>query len=410
MKQYLIIYLIAFFVLFVRLSLFYSSPNPYRVGEVITIKTTLLSEPTVKGDYQSFTTFANGHVRVYVKVASSEQLHYGDSLILRGVLDTLQIGEKELLLLDKPELIKQTPSRLISTLATFRTLSTKLYREVLSADQAGLLLGIVYGIKSPLSYRFSQAIQSVGLTHVSAASGMNVTLLASFLGIVLIPFMKRQKTVCVIIAFLITYMILSGMQGSILRATLMGGSAIIAGIFGRQRQGVYLLFLSAYILLFISPVLLQDLGFQLSFLSTLGILLFSPLVENLVAGRILLEDLATSWCAQIFTLPLLLTIFGNYNLLSLLVNMLVLWVVAPLMILGGLASICGIFVPALSTLLLALCIPLLWYFQSVTLFFAKFETTVQIEQIAPAFIIAYYCLVIGGYLFWKQKKKSLAEF
>lgn len=410
MKQFIAIWTMLLIFLIIRLYLFYSSPNPYHVGEAVAIQTTLLSEPTVKGDYQSFTAFANGHVRVYVKVASSERIHYGDSLILRGVLVTLQIGQKEILLLDKPEVKKQTPHTIISTLATFRTLSTRLYREVLSADQAGLLLGIVYGIKSPLSYRFSEAIQSVGLTHVSAASGMNVTLLASFLGIVLVPFMKRQKTVFVIIVFLITYMILSGMQGSILRATLMGGSAIIASIFGRQRQGVYLLFLSAYLLLFISPMLLQDLGFQLSFLSTLGILLFSPLAENLVAGRILLEDLATSWCAQIFTLPLLLVTFGNYNLLSLLVNMLVLWVVAPLMILGGIASLLGTVFPVISYWLLVVCIPLLWYFQSVTLFFAKFETTIQIEHIAPAFIMAYYCLVLGGYLFWKQKRKFLAEF
>jgi competence protein ComEC len=376
------------------------------VGQHVTFPVTLLSEPVQKGNYQTFSIFARGHFRVLVKVLSSEKLQYGDTLMLEGILTATKLGGKDMLLLDKPTVTHLAPTIWLSFLSGFRERSKQLYSQILSPDQASLLLGIVYGIKSPMSYRFSQAIQSVGLTHVSAASGMNVTLLTGFLGKILIIFMKRQKTVGVIIGILLIYMVLSGMQGSILRATFMGGGAILAGILGRQRQGLYLLCITAYVLLFISPLLLQDLGFQLSFLATLGILLFSPLLEGVVAGRILLEDFATSWCAQVFSLPLILVTFGHYNPLSLMVNMLVLWVVAPLMILGGVASIIGIFTPALSYVLLALCIPLLWYFQSLTLYFAKFQTNMYVTSLSLPFILCYYSVAGGGYFFMKRYQNA----
>jgi competence protein ComEC len=339
---------------------------------------------------------------VLVKIVPKEKLEYGDVLLLDGVLTGSNIGGSEVLVLNKPTITKIPKPLWFSLLHKFRVGSKNLYTQVLPTDQASLLLGIVYGIKSPMSNRFSSAIQTVGLTHVSAASGMNVTLLCGFLGTTLMVFMKRQKTVGMIVGILVIYMVLSGLQGSILRATLMGGGAILAGIFGRQKQGVYLLFLTACVLLFISPLLLSDLGFQLSFLSTLGILLFSPFVTDLTGDKILLEDLATSWCAQLLSLPLILITFGKYNLLSLLVNMLVLWVVAPLMILGGLASILGAIVPVIGYLLLVISIPLLWYFQTVTLYFSRFQTSLTISSFPVSFMIFYYCFVGVGYLCLKR--------
>jgi ComEC/Rec2-related protein len=408
MKQYIVTYFIAISILLVRLFLFYSSPSPYRVGQKIQLQTTLLSEPVQKGSYQTFTVFAKGHYRVLVKTELTQKLEYGDVLLLDGVFTGSVIGGNEVLALNKPKITKVSKPIWLSLLHQFRQGSKQLYTHVLPTDQASLLLGIVYGIKSPMSYRFSSAIQNVGLTHVSAASGMNVTLLCGFLGTTLMFFMKRQKTVGMIVGVLVIYMVLSGLQGSILRATLMGGGAILAGIFGRQKQGVYLLVLTACVLLFISPLLLSDLGFQLSFLSTLGILLFSPFVTSLTGDKILLEDLATSWCAQVLSLPLILITFGKYNLLSLVVNMLVLWVVAPLMILGGLASILGTIVPVIGYLLLVISIPLLWYFQTVTLYFSRFQTGLTISSFPVSLIIFYYCFVGVGYICLKryQDKKN----
>lgn len=402
MKPLLLFIGVLLFALFIRLYFFYASPSPYRVGEHVVLQTTLLSEPVQKGNYQTFTIFAKGHFRVLVKTIPKETLEYGDVLLVDGVLTSSNIGGAEVLTLNKPAITKLPTPLWFSWLHKFRVGSKKLYTHVLPTDQASLLLGIVYGIKSPMSYRFSSAIQTVGLTHVSAASGMNVTLLCGFLGTILMVFMKRQKTVGMIVGILVIYMVLSGLQGSILRATLMGGGAILSSIFGRQKQGVYLLFLTACLLLFISPVLLSDLGFQLSFLSTLGILLFSPFVTRLIGDKILLGDLATSWCAQLLSLPLILMTFGKYNLLSLLVNMLVLWVVAPLMILGGIASLVGLIFPPFAYLLLFLGAPLLWYFQTVTLYFSRFQTTLTIFSFPVSFIIFYYCFVGVGYMYLKR--------
>jgi len=129
-------------------------------------------------------------------------------------------------------------------------------------------------------------------------------------------------------------------------------------------DGAYILFLTGFVMLFLWPQFLTDVGFQLSFAATLGIMVIPSLFkrwENALSG-----DFLTTFSAQATTLPILLGSFGTYSLWSVLVNLLVLWTVPVLMILGGFAAMVSFVFAPLSKLLLYLCLPFLVYFQFIT--------------------------------------------
>lgn len=124
-----------------------------------------------------------------------------------------------------------------------------------------------------------------------------------------------------------------------------------AGILGRQKTGILTLFMSGYLLLLWQPNFLFDVGFQLSFMATCGIMFVKSLLDQLFIklgkiGEVSGETVTTTLAAQLGTLPILLSVFGQVDVLSIFVNALVLWTVPFLMIFGSLAAIgCLLFVP-----------------------------------------------------------------
>jgi competence protein ComEC len=141
-------------------------------------------------------------------------------------------------------------------------------------------------------------------------------------------------------------------------------------------------------MLFLWPQFLTDIGFQLSFASTLGIMVIPNLFkkwENALSG-----DLLTTISAQAATLPMLLGSFGTYSLWSVVVNALVLWTVPILMILGGFAAIISFIFSPLAKALLYLCLPFLVYFQSVANFFAGLKGSITVQSLPWQLTVGYY--------------------
>jgi len=113
-------------------------------------------------------------------------------------------------------------------------------------------------------------------------------------------------------------------------------------LLGRQYSGWFGLWFAAGLMLLIQPHLIFDLGFQLSVLSTGGIMYFQPLIARV---PFLTEDITTSISAQLTTTPIILFAFGTYGTLSLITNALVLWMISPIMIVGGIAGLLGLLIP-----------------------------------------------------------------
>jgi len=110
-----------------------------------------------------------------------------------------------------------------------------------------------------------------------------------------------------------------------------------------------------------------DIGFILSFVSTMSIMLFQSKIDKKVQflPKVIKEGFTTSLSAQIGVTPILFVTFGQFNIWSPLINALILWTVPILMVLGALGGVVGLAVPFLGKSILWLSYPLLWWFVGV---------------------------------------------
>ncbi|MGK7884485.1 MAG: ComEC/Rec2 family competence protein [Crocosphaera sp.] len=155
---------------------------------------------------------------------------------------------------------------------------------------------------------------NIGLSHVLAASGFHVALL---LGIIfwITQSLSPSKKLIIGVIILIFYVGLTGIQPSILRAALMGSSILIGQVLERKTNTLGALLVSGFLLLFINPLWIWDLGFQLSFLATFALLVTSPVIEKKLdflppklAGMI-----AVPVAVSIWTSPLIMYIFHSFS-------------------------------------------------------------------------------------------------
>ena len=151
----------------------------------------------------------------------------------------------------------------------------------------------------------------------------------------------------------------------------MLSAAFLAQIFGRINSVWRTLSLSCLIMLAINPLYLNDLGFILSFVATSSLVLFQKRVEKRImfVPKIIRESLSTTLAAQIGVTPILFASFGQFNLLSPLINVLVLWTVPFIMVIGLVGGVVGLIIPFLGRLILYLSYPLTWWFIKIVSLF-----------------------------------------
>lgn len=403
-KPLLIFILALVMVLALRLSLFYSQKTHYKDGQSLNFEATVVSDPKFAGNYQNFSVNLPTGELVFIQTAGYPEYSYGERVLLTGKLKVrLLSGKNTILSLSFPKIesVKNSNGYFLAVVNAIRQKIINSFQTVLPKDSSALLLGIVFGIKEDFSKDFLQNIKTVGVMHVIAASGMNVTMVSGFFFYIFSLVFKRQTAIFLSILGVVFYDFLAGFQASIIRASIMGALAFSSQILGRQRDGVYILFLTGFVMLFLWPQFLTDIGFQLSFASTLGIMVIPSLLkrwENAISG-----DFLTTFSAQITTLPILLGSFGTYSLWSIVVNFLVLWTVPVLMILGGIAAIVSFVFAPLARVLLYLCLPFLLYFQFIAGFFANLKGVIILQNLPWQLTVAYYLFLIS-ILFFVFKK------
>ncbi|MEK7559350.1 MAG: ComEC/Rec2 family competence protein [Patescibacteria group bacterium] len=367
-------------------------------GQNVDFTSRLMTEPTPKGHQQSFQLFYKGN-RININTSSEKEYHYGEILRVNGSLTINLLKSRSRFITMKSPQIEAKEDKL-AVLYNVRQLIISTFERNLSPNNSALLLGIVFGIKSNFSTNFLENLKLLGLMHVIAASGMNVTLTAGFLSAIFLIFFKRQTALVLTISGIIFYALLAGFQPSIVRAAIMGIIVFTAQILGRQRLSAYSLFITAYIMILFSPFVVWDIGFQLSFLATAGLIFLRPLfyeigfLKKFFSFIVVGQDVSTTIAAQIATLPILLANFGLYSLSSVVINALVLWTVPIIMILGGVGFLLSIVFEPLGRVIIYLSVPLLVYFESIVNIFSGFSGAVNISISWP-FVVSYYFLILS---------------
>lgn len=374
---------------------------PYVDGEKIAFQATISESPKQSSGGQRVSLVLPNSQRISVLFALFPQISYGDKVALTGNLKYFKSDKGvNIAYMNYPEftILEKSENNLLNRL---RDKLINFFDRTMGRTEGALMLGIVFGIKEEMPKDFFASLQAVGLLHVIAASGMNITLLAGFLVGFFGLFAKRQYALVLSIFGIFFYALLSGFSPSIVRAAIMGILVFGAQIIGRQSSAFFGLFIAAFIMLFVSPSLIYDIGFQLSFMATFGLIYLRPVlvgsgkVKKIVERSVVGEDFLTTFTAQLATLPILLTNFGTYGISSILVNTLVLWTVPPLMILGGLGAIAGIIFMPMGALISYLCLPLLFYFEAVVKMFGETNGVIKIDSFPISITAGYYLLILA---------------
>ncbi|MGO9069969.1 ComEC/Rec2 family competence protein, partial [Mycobacterium sp.] len=237
-------------------------------------------------------------------------------------------------------------------------------RHVLPADQAAMLPALVLGDTSTVTPVTSQEFRTAGLTHLTAVSGANVTIVC---GAVLFSSRLIGPRAAVGLAglALVLFVIVVQPTASVLRAAVMGAIALMGVLSSRRRQAIPALSATVLLLMIVAPQLAVDVGLALSVVATAALVVIAPIwSRRLAAGgwpKPLADAICVACAAQLVTAPLIAGISGRVSLVSAAANLAVEVLIAPITVLGSAAGALCLFWPAGAQLLIRFTGPELWW-------------------------------------------------
>lgn len=223
---------------------------------------------------------------------------------------------------------------------------TSLINSYLPEPQASLLNGIIFGIPVRHTGDFYYELKTVGLIHIVVLSGSNISLLSAIITSITASLGKKLSLILTIMTIII-FVLFVGPQPPIVRAGFMGVLTLIGTLYGRKSLVLYSMLLSLIFIALFWPHWIGGISLQLSYAATLGIVLFgkSGLTKKDSKEPKLFTyikaDLRTSLAAQVFTTPIIFYYFRQISFISPLSNLLISWLIAPLMIFGLVTVVLG---------------------------------------------------------------------
>ena len=295
--------------------------------------------------------------------------------------------------------------------------------------EAALLSGILLGNDNGIPPDLAEDFRTTGMTHIIAISGFNIAIIIVILVGVADPFVSRKTAVIIAIVGITFYTILVGADASVVRAAVMGSIFLITSRWlGRPNFAYASLFFAGFVMTVVNPYILWDVGFQLSFAATLGLMLYAdPFTQwtrkrlSRVADRkltnqvmgVLSEAVLLTLAAQILTLPLMVGYFGQLSLISLAANAFILPLQPGVMLWGGLATMLGMIWLPLGQLFAWIA----WLFLAATIglvqAFARVPWASVPVAVSPMGMVLMF-VVIGAITWWAKqtpaKRRSAMDF
>lgn len=332
----------------------------------ISITTSVIKDPEEKEWYKNIIVEIEDGKKLLVRVDLFEDINYGDEVKISckpEIPDNfsenfdyrMYLAKDNIYYLCKEASVEKTGNKKDGMYSFILNIKNKMesnIEKVVPAPESELAKGLLFGGDDGLSKKLQEAFSRTGMTHIVAVSGYNVTIIAEYLmlfGIALGLWRKQSFYFALLGIFLFVVMI--GFPSSAIRAGLMGSLLLWAMKNGRLANIDNAILLAAGIMLLINPLSLRwDIGFQLSFLATLGIVKLTPVWERYfpIKNRALgfKEIIQMTISAQFFVLPIILYNFHTLSVVSILANMLILLIIPITMLFAFLSALSGfIFYP-----------------------------------------------------------------
>lgn len=364
---------------------------------------------------------------ILLNVGRYPEYEYGDNLKIKGKLEEPFVSEefsyKDYLsrfdtyaIMRFPEVQKIGDGQ--GNKIKFALLAIKhKFQEVLSQNlpepHNALVLGLILGLKRTLPDDLREALIVVGVSHIIVISGYNISLITR--NILKTRWVWGRRAAFVLTVFVVlAFVIMTGAEASVIRAAIMGLMLVFAMNVGRIYQARNAVIFAASLMIAQNPKILNfDIGFQLSFVATIGLIYLAPIFEkwfqkvpDFLSFR---TNLASTLAAIIFTLPLLIYYFDRLSIAAPLVNILVLWAVPYTMFLGILAGAVGFVFLPLTKIVTTLAWVLLEYVIRTVELFARLPLSGTSVGISVPVMVIYYLLLIFGLWAYRHKKQFFYE-
>ncbi len=278
---------------------------------------------------------------------------------------------------------------------------------------ASIAMGLLIGQRSTLPDTVTLALSTVGLTHIIAVSGYNLTIIMRAVRRVL---RKRSKYQITIISLVLMglFLLTTGFSASIVRAAIVSGLSLLAWYYGRTFRPLLLIALAAAMTAGWNPFYIwSDVGWYLSFLAFFGVLIVAPLVNTRLFGskqpKALTALLTESLCALLMTIPFVLHIFSQVSLVALVANLLVVPLVPIGMLLALVAGLAGMLVPVLSGIIALPARILLTYMLDLVELMSRIPHALVQRQLPLAgMLFLYGCISVFVLVLWRTTEKKRA--
>ncbi|HEY9802950.1 MAG TPA: ComEC/Rec2 family competence protein [Leptolyngbyaceae cyanobacterium] len=278
----------------------------------------------------------------------------------------------------------------------------------LDIPEGPLVSAMVLGSKAvDLPYDIRDMFVQAGLAHALAASGFQTSLILS----VILQLTRRAKKVTQVslgTLALIIFLSLTGFAPAVLRAVIMGFAALIGLALDRKVKQLGSLLLAATMLLLFNPLWIWDLGFEFSFLATLGLVVTVPAITNGLSWvpPAIASLIAVPLAATIWTLPVQLYVFGVVPAYSLLLNIITTPLISIISIGGIISAIFALILPEAGSFVAGfLHYPTDWLIQLVEYFSKLPGNAVVLGTISTWQLLSIYALILLVWLVsWWQKR------
>lgn len=274
-------------------------------------------------------------------------------------------------------------------------------QSALPEPAASFGMGLLIGQNTTLPDTVYQDLLMVGLVHIIAVSGYNLTIImrACFR---LFGDRSKYQTMVFSLCLIGTFLLLTGGSASIVRASLVSVLSIAAWYYGRNFKPITLILLAAAITNFANPLYIWgDLGWYLSFLAFYGVMVLGPQVRyrmlpQRVRDNAIILIVVESLCAEVMAMPLIMYIFGQTSLISLLANVVIAAFVPLAMLLAVVAGLAGMFVAPLAGWIAWPAVYLLTYMLDAAHLLASIpHVFVENLYISLTGMIFLYAIVLG---------------
>ncbi|WP_133014428.1 ComEC/Rec2 family competence protein [Clostridium cuniculi] len=268
----------------------------------------------------------------------------------------------------------------------------------LGERKAALITSVSFGYKSELNEDHKELMKNLGISHVISISGLHLVLVYSVL--------RRILGVKLSLVLALVYVLFSGASAPAVRAYIMIVILNVGKIVKRNYNPIAALSLAGIILILEKPYYIYNLGFVLSFLATLGIILFNKDLNKKLykLPNSIRNTIAISLSAQILTLPIIILYFNEVSLNFIVGNIIVIPFINVLVVLGNIL-IFIVEIPSIFNYIIYICHYIIKYIDIIMYKIDDMSFDLMYFHYTVAYF--YIALLITYYFYKKGFKRFL---